>query len=84
MAELRRPLLLKGSILDTPDISGYTESGVYNLRNSGGVYAGILIVVEYGNTTTQIVFALDAALGSVRKVRHTDLWTTNYLDWHNF
>ncbi len=75
---------IKGELYQVDDVSDITETGIYNIRASAGIYAGIMLVIKFQNTITQIVVGLDFQNGYIKKMRCTEIWTTNFLDWSDF
>ena len=84
MAGLLGAIQIKGELYQVEDVADITETGIYNLRASVGVYAGLMFVIKFQNTITQIVLGMDFQNGYIRKMRCTEVWTTNFLGWSDF
>ena len=84
VAGLIGTIRIKGDLFQVDDVSDITETGIYNLRISAGIYAGFMLVIKFQNTITQIAVGLDFQNGYIRKMRCTEVWTTNFLDWSVF
>lgn len=84
MAELLNVILIKKELYMVNDVSGITQNGIYNLRASADVQAGVMIVINFQNTVTQIVLGLNYNNEYIKKMRCTRSWSTNFFDWIDF
>lgn len=83
VAGIIKPFIDRGVVLNKEDANDILTTGIYNMRASGGLYTGIMLVFRYENTCIQIQFGTSSDnVGSpVKRFRYMPAWTNSFTDW---
>lgn len=83
VAGIIKPFIDRGDVLNKEDANDILTTGIYNMRASGGLHTGIMLVFRYENTCVQIQVGTSFAnVGSpVKRFRYMPAWTNSFTDW---
>lgn len=83
MAGLINPIINRNDALNIESADEILNTGIYNMRASGGMHTGVMFVFRYDNTCVQIQFGTPSTnVGTpLKRFRYMPAWTNKFTGW---